>query len=571
MKQGTITLTASAVIKNLKPESLAADPSGLTEKATARIWFNTKEKKLKFFDGVAIHVLAVGGNLEDYLRTDGTVAMEADLMLSSADQSASDVKAAVSKGYMVAELAKKQDVVTGAATTVLTENLAAEVVTVTDASGKLAASTVTTAELGYLTGVTENIVTSLGNKQDTIGYVPVDANGTVAMTANLSMGGFKATGLAKGTEANDAVTLAQLENAVAGLDFQKDVNGVQVDATLDVTDAVKGARYILTDVTKLHASFGSITGVANNDIVEFNGEAWELAYDVSVMGEGALVWNMANGEYLRFDTTWDKFGGLSGVTAGLGLSKEGDVINVNLGGGIVAKEDTLVVATYAGGALQLVNPDDGTVSTDPNAVLAVKFDGASLEATVNGIKVKANGITKVMINADVVGNGLQGGEGTALAVKAADESITVDATGVKVNEAHTDTIYARQDGATFTAPIVVVNAVEDNQAMPKAQVLASIAELAGNTVDELSTRYEDSYFEFNSNGTPALTFTVVHNIGTKAVQVVCYDEMDDQFIPNSVTCTDENTVTVTVADAMDVRIVVQGLKAKAVTPPAPAE
>lgn len=569
MKQGSITLTASAVIRNLKPESLASDPSGLAEKATARIWFNSTEKKLKFFDGEAIHVLAVGGNLEDYLKSDGTVAMTGDLILPSADQSASDAKAAVSKGYMETELAKKQANLTGAATSIANANLEAEKVLVSDVDGKVGVGAASAAELAHLVGLTESVVTALGKKENTIGFVPLDIAGSNAMTGDLSFGGFKATGLKKGEAANDAVTVAQLQNAVAGLDFQKDVNGIQVDNTLDVTDAVKGARYIITDSANVHASFGSITGLADNDIVEFDGTVWTLAYDVSVQGEGALVWNIETGEYFRFDTTWDKFGGLAGVTAGLGLTKDGDTINVNLGGGVVAIEDVITVATYAGGALQLVNPTDGTVSSDPNAVLAIKFDGESLEATVDGIRVKANGITKGMINADVVGNGLQGGAGTAMAVKAADASIVVDENGVKVNEAHSDTIYARQDGAAFTAPITVVNATEASHAMPKSQVEAAISSMAGDQVSELQTRFENSYFTYNSGGAPALSFTIVHNLGTLDVQAVCYDDMDDQFIPNSVTCTDENTITVTVADAMDIRVVVQGLKAKAVTPPAP--
>jgi len=559
MKQGTITLTPSAVIKNFKPEALAVDPSGLAEKAIARTWFNTTDKKLKYFDGTEIHTLAVGGNLEDYLKLDGSVAMSGDLPLSSSDQSSSANEAAISKGHLDNALSLKQDNVTGAATTILTENVAAEKVLVSDVNGKVSESTVTTAELAHLTGLTETVVSALDKKEDTLGYVPLDVAGSNAMTSDLSLGGNRATGLSKGVQANDAVTLSQLENAVAGLDFQKDVNAIQVDATLDVTSATEGDRYVITDIVNLDASFGTIANLESNDIVEFDGTEWVVAYDVSEKGEGALVWNIATGEFWRFDAAWEKFGGLSGVTAGLGLSKDGDTINVNFGAGVEANNDLVTVAVYSSGALQLVDPSTGELSSNPDAVLAVKIEGDSLEVTVNGVRVKANGITNSMINADVVGNGLHGGEGSALSVKASDSSVVVDVDGVKLNEVHTDGIYARQDGADFTTPIGVVAAVDADHAMPKSQIESTINALAGDKVNALAERFVGSYFEFTADA-PALSFTIPHNLGTKAVQVVCYDEVDDQFIPNSVTTTDENTVTITVADAMTIRVAVQGLK-----------
>ena len=571
MKYGIIELFANAHIKNLKVEPLATDPTSevLAASGKARLWFNETDKALKFYDGEESHQLATGGSLSDYIRHDGTVAMTADLILSSTDQSASDDKAAVSKGFMVAKLADKQDTITGAASTVVTENLTAETVAVSDASGKLVASSVTTAELGHLTGLTESVVDALAKKEDVLGFVPLDVAGSNAMTANLAMGGFNVSGLKKGTEADHAVTLAQLENAMAGLDFQKDVNDIVVDNTMDVTGAVKGDRYVIVDAANLHASFGVIADLENNDIVEHNGTEFVVAYDVSVMGEGALVWNITSDEYLRFDgTSWDKFGGLAGVTAGIGLVKDGDTLNVVLGGGvgIGADNDSIVVASYSQGALQLVDPTTGEVSVNADAVLSIKVDGASLVASVDGLKVAANGITETEIAASVAGFGLQGGAGVALAVKAADASIVADADGVKLNEAHTDALYARLDGATFTAEVGVVDATADNHAMPKSQIVATIDERAGNKIDEFATRFEGSYFTYTAPSA-ALQHDVAHNIGSEAVQVVCYDESKGQFIPDSVQIVDGNNLTVTVTESIICTIVVQGLKAKPIVPP----
>ena len=61
-------------------------------------------------------------------------------------------------------LAGKQDTITGAASTVVSSNLAAARTVITDSTGKLAASLVTSTELGYLSGTTSSVQTQLGNK-----------------------------------------------------------------------------------------------------------------------------------------------------------------------------------------------------------------------------------------------------------------------------------------------------------------------------------------------------------------------------------------------------------------------
>ena len=61
-------------------------------------------------------------------------------------------------------LAAKQDTITGAATTITSNDLTASRVLVSDSSGKVAAGTITTTKLGYLTDVTSNIQAQLNNK-----------------------------------------------------------------------------------------------------------------------------------------------------------------------------------------------------------------------------------------------------------------------------------------------------------------------------------------------------------------------------------------------------------------------
>lgn len=63
-----------------------------------------------------------------------------------------------------ASLDAKEATITGAATTVTSSNLTASRAVVSDGSGKLAVSGVTSTELGYLSGVTSSIQTQLDNK-----------------------------------------------------------------------------------------------------------------------------------------------------------------------------------------------------------------------------------------------------------------------------------------------------------------------------------------------------------------------------------------------------------------------
>lgn len=64
------------------------------------------------------------------------------------------------------QLNGKQAAITGAATTIASSNLAASRALVSNSSGKVAVSAVTSTELGYLDGVTSNIQTQLNNKMD---------------------------------------------------------------------------------------------------------------------------------------------------------------------------------------------------------------------------------------------------------------------------------------------------------------------------------------------------------------------------------------------------------------------
>ena len=114
-------------------------------------------------------------------------------------------------GYLIgatsnvqAQLDAKQITVTGAASTVTVSNLAPNVVVVTNAAGKLSNNAVTVAELGYLAGATSNVQAQLDAKQ----IILTGAASTVTVS-NLAPNVVVVTNAA-GKLSNNAVTITEL-------------------------------------------------------------------------------------------------------------------------------------------------------------------------------------------------------------------------------------------------------------------------------------------------------------------------------------------------------------------------
>lgn len=555
-------LLLAGEIRGFKPERIAADPTGdaLVQGLT---WVNTTDKALRWYNGTEVLTIATGGSLDAYLSKAGGT-LTGPLVLAA---DAVEALEAVPKQQLDAALDGKQDTITGAASTVVATDLSANTVVVANAGGKLSASTVTTAELNHLAGVTDDIQTQIDLKQDDLGFTPLNKAGD-AVNGDLNFGGTSTLkNLAAPVDPTDAVRLIDLDNMQAGLDFQADVLATQVDAVLEpdasaLPDSAK--RYIITNAAALNAGFGVIAGLEDGDIIQKSGANYVVAYDVSVKGSGALVWDRTDTKFKKWDgTAWTEHGGLSGVTVSSGLLKSGNTISVKFGAGVAnlpTGEVGIDVGTAKG--LALVDPTTGDASTASDSVLALLLKAAGgLDVDATGLSIAAEGVTAAKIATAALGNGLQGGAGTAVSVLNSDSSIVVEAAGIKVGDL--SALYLSLDAvsAAITGQVSVPAPTADASIANRKTVTDAVASVT-SAVTDLSTRVDGNQYVFDGTVADAQSvYSINHNLGNRFVNVAVYDETYHQLLPDSVVLTDVNNLSVTLAVAQKVFVVISGKKA----------
>lgn len=559
---GNLKLLGGGVVKNFRPEVLAADPAqaSLLKGIT---WFNENENDgvLKFFNGTEILQLAVGGDLDNYLKRDGSLAMTGDLTLSSTDQSASADTTAVSKGHVDTGLATKEDTITGAASTITGDNLGADKAMVTDAGGKVSESVTTAAQIGYLGTTTSNVQDQLDSKQSDLGYTPVNRAGDSLAGDLAFQDQYRITGLPAPVGGTEPVRKVDFDTALAGLNWQDDVNARQLDATLDPGVApTTGDRYILTDVAALHVNFGTIADVENNDIVEYDGAEFVVVFDVSAdsKAEGALAYSLAVNEFVRFNgTSWLVFHGLESLVDGAGLVKSGNVLSINFGAGVKESPSDEVGIDYAadGGLWTQV---EGVESSDTEALLSIKLNATSLKTTAQGLAINEGGVTEAHIAATALSNGLAGGDGTPLNVVAKDAAgIIVDADGVSLDTAFTDNLYVNVDGDTLTGELKGIDGTTDDGFMTKLYIDSADTENA-DAIAALESRVAAGHIVYDGT-TAAPVHNIAHNFNNQFVSVTVVDSATNSvMIPDEITYTDANNLSVSFTEAWSVYVIITG-------------
>ena len=220
----------------------------------------------------------------------------------------------------------------------------------------------TTGEVSNISGLNQQLATT-----DTPTFAGMN------LTADLTMGTNRITGLLDGIAANDAINKGQLDTAITGLGWinpveyfniisdadqggadpsgvtsetwvvnnwltQTDNHVVYYDgaAWQDLGLLASGDRCIVSDGTALGGNFA---GQANQ-IGDYTA-SW--AFTAPVDGNAAMVIEgyQADSGYTYNGTNWVQFTGAGQINAGEGLTKSGNTLNIGQGTGITVNADTI--------------------------------------------------------------------------------------------------------------------------------------------------------------------------------------------------------------------------------------
>lgn len=228
-----------------------------------------------------------------------------------------------------------------------------------------------------------------------------------APVAALDMNSQKITGLADPTLAQDAATKAYVDGVAQGLDIKPSVrlataasiSSLSGAQTIDGTAAVTGNRILVKDHT---------TASQNGIWIANTGGAWTRATDADVWTELISAFTFVEEGTTNADTSWVstvnaggaldttaitfvQFGAAGTVTAGTGLTSNGNTINViGTANRIIANADSIDIDSAYVGQTSITTL--GTIATGTwNATaIGVTKGGLGLTAAVTGL-LKGNG------------------------------------------------------------------------------------------------------------------------------------------------------------------------------------
>ena len=209
-------------------------------------------------------------------------------------------------------------------------------------------------------------------------------DGSVDITGDLNLAGFKITGAGDGTNPTDLVNLSQLEAAASGL---APLLAVRLASTSNVDLAVGGL--LTLDGIALAAADRVLvkdqTDASENGIYTAQVGAWVRATDADQDGElkggshtfvnegsthSGSGWNVVHsGDIVvgTHDVVWSKFSGSGTVVAGDGLGKVGNTLSVNAGDGVEIITDNVQIKldgstlTVGPGGVKLADLSDGNI------------------------------------------------------------------------------------------------------------------------------------------------------------------------------------------------------------------
>jgi hypothetical protein len=406
-------------------------------------------------------------------------------------------------------------------------------------------------QLSSLTQTTNNFV--IGNGSSFVMATPATARTALGLgTAALNnTGDFLLT---TGGTLNGNVTVAAtyaITQSTAPTNASHLVNKAYVDGLVSGLSA--GYVWMAPVVAVLATQPGTTTGYNEGDLIlcttpnkvfKVVSSSW-VDQSIAITDGSTLFEKSTDFQWMYNGTAWVNISPANVITNGAGLSKTSNVLSVNFGAGTVNNAGALMVNVYSTGGI-ILTTDGSTSSTVAAASLAIKLNGTTLALSASGLKVNSSGITATELASSVAGNGLQGGAGTALSVKAGTSvagsavAVSVAAGGVTVpvgttvgtvSEGNHNHAFSTVSGISLTSPVVDQNLVYDGT----------------NWVNK------STYYLYT--GAAATSHTITHGLGKQYVNVTVIETAtDEQIIPQSVKF-NSTTVVVTLNVATAIKVV----------------
>jgi hypothetical protein len=269
---------------------------------------------------------------------------------------------------------------------------------------------------------------------DTDGSITLAPNGT----GSVNVSGTKITGLADPVADTDAANKRYVDAARSGLDVKQSVRAATTaNITLSGTQTVDGIALAAGERVLVKNQ----TTASQNGIYDVAAGAWTRSSDADNSPGGEVTSGMftfvesgtsnANTGFvlttqnpITLDSTaltFTVFTSAGAITAGLGLSKTGDTLDVNVGGGIEIVSDTVQLAsTVAGNGLTLTT---GVLAVGAGTGIAIAADTVGLTGqalnlhnqTTTGLFARTSGGSIAARSIAVSGTGIAVADGDASA------------------------------------------------------------------------------------------------------------------------------------------------------------
>ena len=306
------------------------------------------------------------------------------------------------------EIDTKQDTITGAATTIVSGDLSENCVVITDASGKITQSSITSTELGYLDNANSNIQQQLNdisqNKQDVI----------IANSLSIS----DVSGLVSISVCNPLTSLIVIANSLS----ISDVSGLQIEidtkqdtitgaATTIVSGDLSENRVVITDASGKIAQ-SSITSTELGYLDNANSNIQQQLNDISQNKQDVIIANSlsisdVSGLQTEIDTKQDTITGAATTIVSADLS-ENRVVITDASGKITQSSITSTELGYLDNANSNIQQQLNDISQNKQDVIIANSlsisDVSGLQTEIDTKQDTITGAATTIVSGDLSEN-----------------------------------------------------------------------------------------------------------------------------------------------------------------------